>query len=101
MAHEQLIPADRIERSIHLIRGQKVMLDSDLAELYGVETKNLNKAVGRNSDRFPDDFMFQLSAEEADVLRFQTGTSKSARRGGRRYRPYALRNKAWRCFPAS
>jgi len=62
------------------------MVDSDLAELYGVLTKNLNKAVGRNIDRFPEDFMFQLTEEEADSLRFQIGTSKLGR-GGRRYLP--------------
>src|SRR5436309_2418084 len=81
-----LIPAERIEQSILLIRGQKVMLDKDLAELYGVETKNLNKAARRNLGRFPDDFMFQLSEEEFAALRFQSGTSKG--RGGRRYLPY-------------
>jgi hypothetical protein len=61
------------------------MLDSDLAELYGVTTFNLNKAVKRNMDRFPQDFMFQLTADEAGVLRFQFGMSKSKGRGGRRY----------------
>ena len=79
-----------IERWIYLIRKQKVMLDSDLAELYGVETFNLNKAVKRNIDRFPDDFMFQLSQEEAESLRFQIGMSKVSGRGGRRYLPYAF-----------
>jgi hypothetical protein len=72
-----------------LIRGQKVMVDSDLAQLYGVLTKNLNKAVGRNKDRFPGDFMFQLTEEEAESLRFQIGTSKVGR-GGRRYLPYVF-----------
>ena len=62
------------------------MLDADLASLYGVETKNLNKAVTRNQARFPDDFMFQLTAEEWDSLRFQAGTSNTGR-GGRRYAP--------------
>jgi hypothetical protein len=90
VAKEPFIPAERIERSILLIRGQKVMLDSDLAELYGVETKNLNKAVKRNLDRFPDDFLFQLTAEEAEALRFQSGTSTSGGRGGRRYLPNAF-----------
>jgi hypothetical protein len=65
------------------------MLDSDLAELYGVETKNSNKAVQRNLDRFPDDFMFQLTEEETESLRFQFGTS-NAGRGGRRYSPYVF-----------
>ena len=59
-----LIPMERIERAILLIRGEKVMLDSDLAELYGVETKAMNRAVKRNQGRFPSDFMFQLTVEE-------------------------------------
>ena len=63
-----LIPIERIENKIYLIRGQKVMLDWDLAELYGVETKRLNEQVKRNIERFPRDFMFQLSKEEAEVL---------------------------------
>ena len=82
-----LIPAETIEGKILLIRGQKVMLDRDLARLYGVPTKSLNLAVKRNSDRFPEDFMFQLSKEEDENLRFQFETSK---RGGRRYLPYAF-----------
>ena len=90
MAKELLIPAERIEQSILVIRGQKVIVDRDLAELYGVETFNLNKAVKRNIDRFPPDFMFQLSADEAESLRFQTGISKPAGCGGRRYRPYVF-----------
>ena len=67
---------EQIEQAILLLRGQKVMLDRDLAALYGVETKNLNKAVRRNLDRFPADFMFQLTVDEADALRFQFGTLK-------------------------
>jgi hypothetical protein len=70
-----LIPAERIERSILLIRGQKVILDKDLARLYQVSTTNLNKAVSRNLGRFPEDFMFQLSKEELNNLIFQFGTS--------------------------
>jgi phage regulator Rha-like protein len=83
------VPVETITRRIYLIRGQKVMLDSDLAELYQVLTKNLNKAVRRNTDRFPADFMFQLTQEEAESLRFQIGTSNEGR-GGRRYLPYAF-----------
>ena len=83
------IPIERIEQIIFLIRGQKVLLDADLAQLYGVETKILNKAVKRNLDRFPEDFMLQPTAEEAEDLRFQIGTSKK-QRGGRRYLPYAF-----------
>jgi len=90
MSETNLIPAAHIERRILFLRGQKVMLDSDLAFLYGVETKVLNQAVQRNRDRFPDDFMFQLSAEESQlVLRSQIVTSKQGK-GGRRYRPYAF-----------
>jgi hypothetical protein len=69
------IPPERIERRIVLIRGQKVMLDADLAELYEVETKSLNRAVRRNALRFPVDFMFQLSEQEYEDLRFQFGAS--------------------------
>jgi len=68
-----LVP-EVIERRILLIRGQKVMLDSHLAELYGVETKVLKRAVRRNSDRFPPDFMFELTREEYEILRSQFGT---------------------------
>jgi phage regulator Rha-like protein len=78
-----------IERRIHVIREHRVMLDSDLAELYDVETKNLNKAVRRNARRFPRDFMIQLSNQEVRNLRFQIGTSSSAH-GGHRYRPLAF-----------
>ncbi|PYS57368.1 MAG: DNA-binding protein, partial [Acidobacteria bacterium] len=81
--------AVQVERRILLIRGQKVMLDADLAELYGVPTKSLNLAVKRNAERFPEDFMFQLTGDEAAGLRFHFETSKSGR-GGRRYRPYAF-----------
>jgi hypothetical protein len=85
-----LIPVEIIEKKILLIRGHKVMLDSDLAMLYEVETFNLNKAVKRNIDRFPEDFMFQLTTEEAGALRFQIGISKTEGRGGRRYLPYVF-----------
>ena len=84
-----LVMAERAERKILLIRGERVMLDEDLAPLYGVETKLLTRAVRRNLDRFPPDFMFQLTAEEHAALRIQFGTS-NAGRGGRRYRPYAF-----------
>jgi hypothetical protein len=83
-----LIPAERIEMSILLIRGEKVLLDAQLAELYGVPVKRLNEAVSRNSDRFPPDFMFRLSAKEFRNLRSQFATSSSW--GGRRYPPYAF-----------
>jgi hypothetical protein len=77
-----LIPAERIEKAILLIRGQKVMLDNDLASLYEVATGALVRAVKRNSDRFPDDFKFQLSKEEFEILKCQFGISSSW--GGRR-----------------
>jgi hypothetical protein len=85
-----VIPLERIEQSIFLIRRQKVMLDTDLARLYGVETFNLNKAVKRNLERFPDDFMFQLTKDEWESLKFQLGMSKPKGRGGRRTPPYAF-----------
>ncbi len=86
-----LVVTNDIESKILLIRGQKVMLDADLAELYGVETKRLNEQVRRNIERFPEDFMFQLTAEEAVNLRSQIATSNSpAGRGGRRYLPFAF-----------
>src|SRR5258708_22844862 len=83
------IPVELIARRIYRIRGQKVMLDTDLAELYQVLTKNLNLAVRRNKERFPEDFMFQLTEEEAESLRLQIATSKIGR-GGRRYLPYVF-----------
>ena len=74
----QLVPVERVERLIHLVRGEKVLLDADLAVLYGVTTGNLNKAVKRNQQRFPPDFMFQLTDAEAMALIFQSGNEKSA-----------------------
>jgi len=92
-----IIPQEIIQQKIYFIRGEKVMLDRDLAELYGVETKALNLAVKRNRDRFPADFMFQLSKKEFEILRFQFETSKNLKsqivilkRGGRRYEPYVF-----------
>jgi hypothetical protein len=89
MAKDALVPAERIEKAILWIRGQKVMLDRDLAELYEVSTKRLNEQVRRNLTRFPDDFMFQLTEEEAETLRSQNATSNKGR-GGRRYLPYVF-----------
>jgi hypothetical protein len=82
------IPAERIENAILLIRGEKLILDSDLAALYGVETRTLLQAVKRNRERFPSDFMIQLTRKESDSLRSQIVISKG--RGGRRYLPYAF-----------
>jgi len=85
-----LIPMERIERAILLIRGEKVMLDSDLAELYGVETKVLNQAVKRNAGRFPEDFMFRLTVDEvADLNRSQIVTGSQKHRDPR-FPPYAF-----------
>ncbi len=81
------VSADDITRAILVIRGQKVLLDINLAELYGVETKVLKRAVRRNQERFPDDFMFQLTKQELNNLRSQFGTSSW---GGLRYPPYAF-----------
>ncbi|MBI4353169.1 MAG: ORF6N domain-containing protein [Candidatus Omnitrophica bacterium] len=81
LAHET------VERKIYYLRGMKIMFDKDLAALYGVQTRNLNKAVTRNPDRFPPDFMFQLSESEFENLMFQFGTSSW---GGTRKRPWAF-----------
>ena len=81
--------AEKIAHWIHVIHGERVMLDTDLAELYRVPTKAFNQAVKRNRSRFPRDFMFQLSAAEVRVSRSQIVTSNGGR-GGRRYRPYAF-----------
>lgn len=104
MAKKLIASVEQIESRIFVVRGQKVMLDADLAELYGVETKRLNEQVRRNSERFPEDFMFQLTPEEfanlksqfvTSSLRSQFATSnnpvgKPEGRGGRRYHPYAF-----------
>ena len=84
-----MTPDSRIARRILFVRGHKVLLDRDLAVLYGVSTKRLNQQVQRNIERFPSDFMFQLTPEEADSLRSQFATSNRGR-GGRRYFPYAF-----------
>jgi hypothetical protein len=86
---KSLVPMETIEKKILLIRGQKVMLDSDLADLYCVQTKVLVQAVKRNINRFPPDFMFLLAVEEAAILRSQFVTSSSGY-GGRRYAPYVF-----------
>jgi len=90
MVNKSIVPADRIEKAILLIRRQKVLLDTDLAALYGVETRVLIQAVKRNLDRFPEDFMFQLSKEEADFLRSQIVTLKRGRGQHSKYLPYAF-----------
>ncbi|HBC89623.1 MAG TPA: hypothetical protein DCZ94_22015 [Lentisphaeria bacterium] len=85
---KELIPVERIESKILLIRGHKVMLAHDLAELYGVETKRLLEQTRRNAKRFPEDFMFQLTRQELANLRSQIATSSW---GGSRYLPYRVR----------
>ena len=86
-APDEEIPLRKIDGMIHVIRGKQVIFDTDLAGLYEVETKALNRAVKRNIDRFPKDFMFQLTENEFESLRCQNGTS---RWGGRRYSPYVF-----------
>ena len=76
MYKTELIPSEIIEKKIFLLRGHKVMLDKDLAELYGIQTRDLNKAIKRNIERFPPDFMIQLNKKEYESLMFQFGTSK-------------------------
>jgi len=83
-----ILKPENVARLVLFVRGEKVMLDADLAQLYGVTTGNLNKAVKRNQARFPGDFMFQLTDKETESLIFQSGRSKG--RGGRRHRPYAF-----------
>ena len=82
-----LIPQEIIENKIFFIRGKKIMLDVDLARLYGIETKAFNRAVKRNLERFPEEFMFQLNKDETKNLKYQIGTSSW---GGRRYFPYVF-----------
>ena len=90
-ASDSVIPIQRIAAQIYLIRGEKVMLDSDLAELFGVETRALNQAVSRNSERFPEDFMFRLSWDEYDALRSQNVIVKRGGRGQhRKFTPRAF-----------
>lgn len=87
---KSLVPIEVIEKKILLINGQKMMLDSDLAALYGVTTKRLNEQVRRNLKRFPPDFMYQLSQEEFESLRSHFATLKTGRGKHRKYLPYAF-----------
>jgi hypothetical protein len=89
MAGLQVVAAGTIEKRILVVRERQVMLDEDLADLYGVETKRLTEQVRRNLERVPEDFMFQLDSDEAAALRSQIATSKAGR-GGRRYAPYVF-----------
>jgi len=95
--HSSLIPAERIEKAIYLIRGQRVMLDRDLAKLYGVPTKAFNQAVKRHAERFPPDFMFQLTSEEARAWWLEINANRlrsqivTLKRGQHiKYRPYVF-----------
>jgi phage regulator Rha-like protein len=91
MKNSSLIPVERIEKAIYLIRGEKVMLDSDLAKLYGVTTKRLNEQVKRNRGRFPEDFMFQLTSEEAKLTQSSRSQFATLKRGQNiKYLPYAF-----------
>ena len=87
---QRIVAVQLVSRKIFFLRDMHVMLDSDLAALYRVTTSHLNRAVQRNRDRFPEDFMFQPNREEMDALRFHIGMSKRKGRGGRRYIPYAF-----------
>jgi hypothetical protein len=85
---KEIIPVQQVAQAIRFVRGERVLLDFDLARLYGVTTRNLNKAVRRNRERLPTDFMFELTGKETKSLIFQFGISKG--RGGRRHFPYAF-----------
>jgi hypothetical protein len=86
----ELVPLERITRAILVLRGQRVILDRELAAIYGVSTKRLNEQVKRNAERFPEDFMFQLTPEEAELSRSQIATLKGGRGQNLKYRPYAF-----------
>jgi hypothetical protein len=89
----------KIDEIIYLIRGQRVMIDSDLANLYEVETKRLNEQVRRNIDRFPEDFMFQLTTQEYEFLKSQIATSKQGS-GGKQKLPLVFQKTALPCYLA-
>jgi hypothetical protein len=90
MPDQNVVPLERVERAILILRGHRVILDSDLAALYGVPVKRLNEQVKRNIDRFPDDFAFTLTEEEHEALRSQFATLKTGRGGHRKYLPRAF-----------
>ena len=90
VSRSEKVSLSTIAQCIHYVRGQKIMFDTDLARLYCVETKALNRAVQRNLDRFPADFMFQLTSEEQEILRCQIGTLRSSHGKHRKYLPYAF-----------
>ena len=90
VAEENLVPVKQVEHAIIVLRGRRVILDSDLAALYDETVSRFNEAVKRNAKRFPADFAFQLTREEHETLRSQIAISKTERRGGRRYLPYVF-----------
>jgi hypothetical protein len=90
MMKREVIPARRIAQSIHVLRGQKMILDWELAQLYGVTAKVLNQAVKRNRDRFPDDFMFRLNAAEVSDPNWSQFVTSSSKHRGKVYRPYTF-----------
>src|SRR6266513_1511805 len=90
MKQSSLIPVERIEKAIHLIRGERVILDSDLAAMYDVPTKVFNQAVKRHKERFPADFMFQLTKEEAVLIRLRSQSVTLKRGQHLKYLPYAF-----------
>lgn len=90
MPDQHVVPLERVERAILILRGHRVILDADLADLYGVEVKRLNEQVKRNLDRFPDDFAFTLTEEEHEALRSQFATLKTGRGEHRKYLPRAF-----------
>ena len=95
METTEIISTEKIQQYIHVVRGKQVILDSDLALLYHVETGNLNKAMKRNQKRFPEDFCFQISKEEYENLKFQNGISSFTEHGGRRSLPHSYSDTAW------
>src|SRR5882672_884673 len=100
MPEDLLIPAERIAKVILFLRGHKVLLDEDLAKLYGVSTKRLNEQVRRNRKRFPPDFMFELTDEESLALRSQIATLKRGEDATANTFPSPLPNREWPCSPA-
>jgi hypothetical protein len=98
MGKHLAITDDKVISRIYLVRGKKVMLDYDLAELYGVETKRLKEAVRRNMERFPSDFMFELTLKEYNVLRTQFATLEKGKANTVNIRHLPSQNKEWQCY---
>ena len=103
---EEVATVENFHNKVYIIRGQQVMLDFDLAEIYGYEVKRLNEQVKRNIVRFPEDFMFQLTRQEIDIMKSQFATSRKnniykGQEGGRRKLPYAFTEQAYHCGASS